>query len=133
MEEVILRNYETFEEIPNALLEVKESSNLMYVRIGRFAFVAREFVDKVISENDTIKYKVSYYNVKNNENILTVNIKKVESEIELIEKRKDINIIPLKNILNIKNNRVIYLTKQDVDDIIDFSDEYIPGKKVSTI
>lgn len=133
MGEIVLRNYETFEEIPNALLEVKESSNLMYVRIGRLVFIAREFVDKVISDNDIIKYKVSYYNVKNNENILTVNIKRVDSKIELIEKRDDVNIIPLKDILNINQNRVIYLTKQDVDTIINSRDEYVPGKKVSVI
>lgn len=129
----MLRNYETFEEIPDGLLEVKETSNLMYVRIDRLVFIAREFVDKVISDNDSIKYKVSYYNVKDNENILTVNIKRVDAKIELSEKRDDIDIVPLKNILNIKQNNVIYLTKQDVDSITAFRDEYVPGKKVSTI
>lgn len=133
MEEIVLRNYETFEEIPNALLEVKSSCNLMYIRIGSAAFIAREFVDNVISENDSIKYKVSYYNVKNNENILTLSIKKVDTEIELKGKREDVNIIPLQNILNLKQNNIVYLTEQDIDDITNFRDEYISGKKVSII
>jgi len=133
MEEIVLRNYETFEEIPNALLEVKESSNLMYVRIGRLVFIAREFVDNIIFDNDSVKYEVSYHNVKNNENILTLNIKRTDFEVGLTEKRDDIDIIPLKNILNVKENNVIYLTNQDVNNLIGFRDEYVPGKKVSMI
>lgn len=133
MEKIVLRNYETFEEIPDALLEVKPSCNLMYVRIGRLVFIAREFVDKVISDNDSIKYKVSYYNVKNNENILTISIKKVDNEIELNEKREDVDIIPLQNILNIKQNNVVYLTEQDIENLTNFRDEYVLGKKVSIV
>jgi hypothetical protein len=53
--------------------------------------------------------------------------------VELTKKLEDVDIIPLKNILNIKQNDISYLTDQDVNNIIDFRDEYIPGKKVSII
>ena len=66
MEEIVLKNYETFDEIPNGLLQVKENSNLMYVRIGKNSFIAREFIDSIEFEDEYIKYIVSYFNVTNN-------------------------------------------------------------------
>ena len=57
MEEIVLKNYETFDEIPNGLLQVKENSNLMYVRIGKNSFIAREFIDSIEFEDEYIKYQ----------------------------------------------------------------------------
>ena len=64
MNELLLRSYETFSEIPEGKLLVTENSNLMYIRIGRFAFIAREFVDSVTNEDTSTTYKISYLNVK---------------------------------------------------------------------
>ena len=135
MEEIILKNYETFYEIPNALLLVKHNSNLMYVRVGRNCFIAREFIDSVEFENEYIKYVVSYFNVKDNENILTLNIKRNvnDQSIQMSNQTKNIDIVPLKDILNIKYNKATYLSLQDINNIVDFKGEFVPGKKTSII
>ena len=135
MREIILRNYETFDEIPEGLLQVKPSSNLMYVRIGRTAFIAREFVDNVIADNDIVKYKVSYYSVKDNKNILTLNIEKSieQNRVDYAEKNKEINIQPLCKLLNINDNSVSYLGNEDIDTIIEYRGDYVSGKKTSII
>lgn len=67
MNDLILRNYETFDEIPEGYLMVKENSNLMYVRIGNSAFIAREFINSIKVSNEFAKYIVSYYEVRKNE------------------------------------------------------------------
>ena len=135
MREIVLRSYEAFDEIPNGLLEVKSSCNLMYVRVGRFAFIAREFVDNVIIDNDIVKYKISYYNVKDNNNILTLNIQKsiVKNTIDYAEKHEEINIEPLSNLLNIYGNRIAYLNNEDIDVIVDYKGEFVPDKKIAII
>jgi hypothetical protein len=135
MKEIVLRSFETFDEVPEGLLEVKSSGNLMYVRIGRFAFIAREFIDNVIVEKDIVKYKVSYYNVKDNKDILTLNIQKsiANNITDYAEKNEEVYIQPLSELLNIDSNRITYLNSEDIDVIVGFKGEYIPGKRISLI
>lgn len=135
MEELILRNYESFTENPLGVLLVKENSNLMYLRIARKAFVVREFIDNIVSDNDNIKYVICYYDVKNNEKVLTLSLERslFSGEIKKSNKREDMNIIPLSKILNIKDNERTILSMEDIDNIINFKEEYIPGKKKSII
>ena len=135
MNELLWRSYETFSEIPEARLLVTPNSNLMYIRIGRCAFIAIEFVDSIINENASIIYKISYLNVKNHEKILKLEIIKSfeNNEIKVLNKREDVEIIPLSKILNIKGNGVSILSQSDVDELLHFKEEFIPGKKISII
>ena len=135
MEKFILGSYDTFEEIPEGNLLVKENSNLRYVRIGRNTFIAREFIDSVIADNNNSTYILSYYNVKNNEKLLTLEIQKsiVDDKIIMTNKRADVNVIPLSEILNIKNSHVAILCLEDIDNLIGFKEQYIPEKKHSII
>lgn len=135
MEAIVLKNYETFDEIPNGLLLVKENSNLMHVRIENSSFIAREFIDSIEFESEYINYIISYFNVENNENILTLTIKKSvrDNSVEMLEQSKNIEVIPLNILLNISKNKMTYLSFQDIDSIVNFRWEYIPGKKNSII
>ena len=135
MEKLVLRDYETFSEIPNGVLLVKNNSNVMYVRIARKAYIAREFIDKILTDDKNSTYMISYYNVKNNEKILTLEIEKNISNgnIEKTNQREDVDIIPLSEILNLKQNRIEFICLDDIDNLVDFKSEYIPGKKHSII
>lgn len=135
MNELLLRSYETFDEIPEGKLLVTQNSNLMYVRIGRFAFIAREFVDSVMNEDTNAICKISYLNVKDQKKLLELEIVKNfnTNENQVLNKRADVQIIPLSIMLNIKGNGVAILTQNDVDSLLDFKEEYIPGKKLSII
>ena len=135
MNELLLRSYETFSEIPEGKLLVTENSNLMYIRIGRFAFIAREFVDSVTNEDTSTTYKISYLNVKDHKRILELEIIKNinNNEKRVLNKREDVEIIPLSKILNIKGNGVSILSQNDVDNILNFKEEFILGKKISII
>lgn len=137
MEEQILRNFETFEEIPEGLLELKEGSNLIYIRYDREVYVAREFFDSVISDNLNVIYTVSYLDVRDNKNILTLLIKKslVDNSIEFLNKREDINIIPLNEVLSIKGNKCFYIGLDDINIITKYKgdDPVQKGKKVNYI
>jgi hypothetical protein len=135
MNDLILRNYETFDEIPEGYLMVKENSNLMYVRIGNSAFIAREFINSIKVSNEFAKYIVSYYEVRKNEKILTLEIDSSLSNYELkkINKREDVDIIPLSKVLNIVGNDVSFVSLEDVETITNFKGEYSSGKKMSII
>lgn len=135
MNELLLRCYETFSEIPEGNLLVTQNSNLMYIRIGRLAFIAREFVDSIINEDTKAIYSISYLNVKDNKKVLELKILKYfeNNEKHVLNKREDVEIVPLSKILNIKGNGVAILSKNDVDDLLDFKGEFIPGKKISVI
>lgn len=135
MEKLTLRNYETFNEIPDGNLLVTENSNLMYIRMGCHVFIAREFIDSVMSDISYTTYVVSYLNVKNNENILTLEVKKSHSndEVEISNNSGDIDIIPLGKVLNIKGNSETLISLEDIDNLVNFKEEFIPGKKTSVI
>ena len=135
MKEIILGSYDTFDEIPEGLLLVKENSNLMYIRIGSDVFIAREFIDTVLADNTNYSFILSYYNVKNNEKILTLEVKKdIEKDTTLMTSIKsNTNIIRLSKVLNIKNNKVIMLSLEDINNLIDFKEQYIKGEKHSII
>ena len=119
MKDQILRNFETFEEIPNGLLLVNEKSNLMYVRIGKKVFVAREFVETITGDRTSVIYTTSYYSVENNKNILTLNVQKhfVSGKSDCLNNDKNVEVIPLSKILNLSGNAVSYLTLEDVQTI----------------
>ena len=135
MGKIILRNYETFDEIPEGNMMVKEKSNLMYVRVGNSAFIAREFINSIESDESNIKYIVSYCNVKDNKVVLSLKLEKdiLNNSVKFCNKRSDIEILPLSSILNIKGTDVTFICLEDIDDIINFKPEFISSKKISVI
>ena len=135
MDSLILRTYETFDEIPNANLLVNKNSNLMYVRIGRNAFIAREFIGSVVLDNSNIIYTINYLSVKQDEIILTLEIiKDIYTDKTMVtNKRKDMDIIPLNEILRINGNSNIFLNLDDVNNLVDYKGEFVKGKKNSII
>lgn len=135
MDSLILRTYETFDEIPEANLLVNQNSNLMYVRIGRNVFIAREFIDKIIFDNSSVIYTINYLNVKQKEIVLTLEIKKdIHNGNNIItNKRADMEIIPLNEILQINGTSTLLLNLEDVDNLINFNGEFEMGKKNSLI
>lgn len=135
MGKIILRNYETFDEIPEGNMMVKEKSNLMYVRVGNSAFIAREFINSIESDASNIKYIVSYCNVKDNKVVLILKLEKdiLNNSVKFCNKRSDIDILPLSSILNIKGTDVTFICLDDIDNIINFKSEFISSKKISVI
>ena len=135
MGKIILRNYETFDEIPEGNMMVKEKSNLMYVRVGNSAFIAREFINSIESDASNIKYIVSYCNVKDNKVVLILKLEKdiLNNSVKFSNKRSDIDILPLSSILNIKGTDVTFICLEDIDNIINFKPEFISSKKISVI
>lgn len=137
MEEKNLKNFETFEEMPDSLLLVNETSNLLYVRYGKDAFITREFFDNIIIDNYNVICTVSYYNVINNNKIFTLTIKKslMHNAPEISDIGEDITIIPLNELLNVKGNNVIYIGLEDVEYITQFRGEepVQKGKRIKYI
>lgn len=132
MEEIVLLDFETFEEIPHGLLLVNEKTNIMYIKIKNEVFIAREFLDSVLGDNTKISYVVNYYDVRDNKNILTLNIiKNIDDDINILGENSNIQIIPLNDILNVKNNSETYLTLSDIEQIIKFKEESSKEKRKS--
>lgn len=130
MEEMILLDFETFEEIPNGLLLVNEKTNLMYIKIDNDVFVAREFLDSVSGDNTKISYVVSYRDVQNNKNVLTLNVtKNIDDNINILEENPNLQIIPLNIILNIKGDSETYLNLEDVKQLINFKEQVSKEKR----
>ena len=124
MEELILQDFETFEEIPNGLLLVTEKTDLMYIKTDNDVFIAREFLDSVSGDDSTISYLISYHDVQNKQNVLTINITKdINENVNILNQNPNIQIIPLNVIFNIKGNSKIYLNIEDLKPIIDFKEE----------
>lgn len=67
--------------------------------------------------------------------ILTLEIDSSLSNYELkkINKREDVDIIPLSKVLNIVGNDVSFVSLEDVETITNFKGEYSSGKKTSII
>ena len=130
MEELILLDFETFEEIPDGLLLVTEKTNLMYIKTDNDVFIAREFLDSVSGDDTMISYLVSYHDVQNKQNILTLNITKdINENINILEQNPNIQIIPLNIILNIKGNSETYLNLEDIKQLINFKEEVSKEKR----
>ena len=125
MNEKILSDFETFEEFPNGILLVKKNTNLMYIIKGKELFITREFVDSVSNRNDSIIHCLSYYDVTNNEKILSIKLIKslVDSKKYCLSQNLDIRIMPLSMILDLKEESKSYLNINDVKALTNFQEE----------
>ena len=85
-------------------------------------YVAKEVIKSVEHNLDNVNYIINYYDIKNNEKLLKLNIEKSldSGKIDYISNNKDLEIIPLINILNIKENNVVYFSAKDVDTLIKY-------------
>ena len=119
MGEMILKDFETFEEIPDGVLLIKEGTNLSYVTNKEETFVAREFIESVENDDVKTKYTIGYYDVINNKNRLTIKIVKDNNSGKVIclYNEDNIKVITLDKMLNIKGNSVAYFDIDDVKDL----------------
>ena len=125
MEAKILKSEESFYEFPDGILEITKKSNLVYINMQDNVYIAKEVIKSVLHHEDKIDYIINYYDVKNNEKILKLSIEKSLDSAKLgcISNHKDLKIIPLTNILNIRESSVVYYTLEDIDTLINFKEE----------
>ena len=122
MERKVLSAEESFYEFPDGILEINKKSNLVYINMQGNVYVAKEVIKSVEHNLDNVNYIINYYDIKNNEKLLKLNIEKSldSGKIDYISNNKDLEIIPLINILNIKENNVVYFSAKDVDTLIKY-------------
>ena len=122
MERKVLSAEESFYEFPDGILEINKKSNLVYINMQGIVYVAKEVIKSVEHNLDNVNYIINYYDIKNNEKLLKLNIEKSldSGKIDYISNNKDLEIIPLINILNIKENNVVYFSAKDVDTLIKY-------------
>ena len=124
---------QNFEEVPNGYLLVDNNSNYFYIKYLSKSFVAIQNIDLVTIDKidcvDRIVIEKSYYDVRNGDFILEdcsiysiTEKEKVNSNID-----KDTKIIPLSDMLNIKENGILYLSLDDINNIINL---YEKKKKI---
>lgn len=129
MEENVLKDFETFNEFPDKYLKVNKSSNCYLVNKNGKKFITKKILDSVtileILGSQKILTVRSYYDINNGELILnTKSISNVDGiNEEFLEKEENVEIDSLSNILNIDENGIYYLLKEDIDKIVNFKEE----------
>ena len=131
MERKVLNSEESFYEFPDGILEINKKSNLVYINMQGNVYIAKEVIKSITHNLNSVNYVINYYDIKNNEKILKLNIEKSldSGKIGYISNNKDLEIIPLINILNIKENNVIYFTLEDIDTLINYKLEETSFKR----
>ena len=122
----ILKDFETFEEFPDGVLEINSNTNLVYIEKENETFIAREILKKMSGDNSNLEYELKYKDVINNNVILTAEIKKENEETVISypkEPFKVYQIIHLNEILNIKENNPYYLSLEDIMNLYSFKEQ----------
>ena len=129
MEGNVLKDFETFNEFPDKYLKVNKSSNCYLVNKNGKKFIAKKKLDSVtileILGSQKILTVRSYYDINNGELILnTKSISNVDGiNEEFLEKEENVEVNSLCDILNIDENGVYYLLKEDIDSLVNFKEE----------
>ena len=129
MEENVLKDFETFNEFPEKYLKVNKSSNCYLVNKNGKKFITKKILDSVtileILGSQKILTVRSYYDINNGELILnTKSISNVDGiNEEFLEKEENVEVNSLCDILNIDENGVYYLLKEDIDSLVNFKEE----------
>jgi len=132
MHKKILKDFETFEEFPDGVLEINNNTNLVYIQKGTETFIAREFLKKLFEDNSSIEYELKYKDVIDNKVRLTAEIKKENGKTVINypkEPFKVYQVIHLNEILNIKENNSYYLSLEDIISLCSFKEEESKEKR----
>lgn len=119
-----LKQYETFEEFPFAILKVDENNDNYYVENDGKKYIAwknNDVVENLDSDGNKIKYTIGYYNVLDGKRIATTI--SISDDEKIINETKNVKVYPLKEILNIKENSIYELTRDDVVKFSKFKEE----------
>lgn len=123
MEENVLKDFETFDEFPDKYLKVNKSSNYYLINKNGKKFVAKKKLH-VVSLEVFSKQKIvcvsKYYDINNEQLIMqTKSISNLDGTNEEHFEIKDvISITALNSVLDLDENAVCYLLKEDVDGLI---------------
>lgn len=128
MEENVLKDFETFSEFPDKYLKVSKNSSYYFIKKSGENFVAKRSLDSLSTVNifnkDKLLTKKSYYDVSTGSLILkTVSIKDIDgNNEEFVENKNNVDIISLSSILNINENGVYYLSKEDINTLVNYKE-----------
>ena len=114
-----LKQYETFEEFPDAILKIDENNENYYVENDGKKYIAwknNDVVENLDPNGDKIKYTIGYYNVIDGKRIATTIT--IYDGLNTINETKKIKVYPLSKILDEQEKTKYELTK---DDVITFS------------
>lgn len=129
MEENVLKDFETFNEFPDKYLKINKSSNYYFIRKLREGFIAKENLDSMytltVLNKDKIILEKSYYDVVTGNLVLnTRSVRGMTTNTEeFINPKKNVEIISLSSILNIDENGVYYLCKEDINTLVNYKEE----------
>lgn len=129
IEENILEEFQTFEKFPNKKIMINSNSNYYYINKNNQNFVAERNINWVSNiEIDGVQkslIKSSYYNVIDGNLVCQVKfISDInEKNKKLVESVEKVKIILLRDVLNINSNGVYYLTKEDIEILVNYKEE----------
>ena len=125
MEENVLKSFETFNEFPDKYLKVDNNSDYYYIRKQDNNFVTKKNIDLISNINaEKVLIKCSYYDVISGDLIHKSEfVSDINGTNKEFVKCEDVRIISLSNILNIKGNGIYYLTREDVNVLINYEEE----------
>lgn len=124
MDEIYLKQEETFFEYPDKYLRIKSNSNLYYIEIDDNKFVARSNIDSLESTLDSNVNILtqSFYSVLDGMKVLSC--KKVILNNKVVASTKsDVKIIRLSKILNLTGNSVVDFSLDDINTLLNFKEE----------
>lgn len=129
MERNVLFDYETFNEFPDKYLKINKNSSYYLVQYNNESFVTKKNIDNISIINFGLEQKImieqSYYNVKDGNLALKTNsICDIDGNNKMfIGLEKDVKIISLSSILNIKGNDKYYLSSSAINVLINYEKE----------
>lgn len=124
MNEIYLKQEETFFEYPDKYLRIKSNSNLYYIEIDDNKFVARSNIDSLESTLDSNVNILtqSFYSVLDGMKVLSC--KKVILNNKVVASTKsDVKIIRLSKILNLTGNSAVDFSLDDINTLLNFKEE----------
>lgn len=124
MDEIYLKQEETFFEYPDKYLRIKSNSNLYYIEIDDNKFVARSNIDSLESTLDSNVNILtqSFYSVLDGMKVLSC--KKVILNNKVVASTKsDVKIIRLSKILNLTGNSAVDFSLDDINTLLNFKEE----------
>lgn len=119
MDQEILKSFKTFDENPDGVLIVDKTSNLMYIKKNDKIFIAREFIKKIVCDQENMTIFVDYYAVTDNSLITSVKILKTisDNKIKYIKREGKTKIIPMNEYFKIINDDKCILDRNSIKDI----------------